>query len=249
MSEHVQRSVSPTVLIFSDVSEGKASMSDLQKLIKESVLYSPLVRIINCNSVTYAKMKKCLSTLANRENVRLDPDLLESICMTSAGDMRSAIMSLQFQLGAKAYSSSMSYGSSEAYQKDTRLSSFHALGKILYAKRQYNGEDNTPSPRANLLTRNLATDGSRWKSFHWTDKRPPLAFDPEEVLNQNDMGPEGAVSFLAFHAPDFFTDEMELCEALETFSDAVMFLNRAFYVSLLQKHSLACFLTIPSRNG
>ena len=231
MEQHIHTSRFPTILIFSNVSEGKAAPSDLEKLIPSSVLYnSNKVKIIQCNSVTQSKMKKCLGMIAQKERIFIPNGLLELIHTNSGGDLRNAIMTLQFQLvGRNQYSSRVQMKNPKRitnlhetnnnaikrgaqFDRDVKLSAFHALGKLLYAKRQINTNKDTGS-------------------FH-SSERPPLQFIPEEVVNSCDMSLEGMVSFLSYHCPDFYTSEMDLSEAFELFSDTVLLLDRTYDVSL-----------------
>jgi len=72
----------------------------------------------------------------------------------------------------------------------------------------------------------------------WKDSRPPLDFVPEAVMNESDIGRGGALSFLSYHSPDFFTNETE-SKAFDLFSDAAVFLDRSFDTQ--RDHSDAVF--------
>jgi len=188
MYEHCQRAIStPTVLIFSSISEGASSSNttmDLQKLLHlDDSSSMSFIRIINCNGVTKAKMKTCLTNIAQKERRTINDALFESIWMTASGDIRSAIHTLQFH----CYTATTT-ATQQQHDKDLRLTSFHALGKILYAKRQ----------ATNNINNNDWLNNKRFSSFParlLIDTRPPLAFDPETVLNENDLGPEGSIFF------------------------------------------------------
>lgn len=73
--------------------------------------------------------------------------------------------------------------------RDTFLTQFHALGKLLYAKRGPPGGGGGGGGRG---------DG---------EGRGPLTFVPEEVLSQGGMELDWALAFLQYHCVDFFTDE------------------------------------------
>ena len=230
MAHHIHKSQTPTVLIFSDVSEGKHRPSDLERLIDPSILYSPLARIFQIHGVAKPKMKKCLQAIVKQERLRGTSDLLyEELHATSKGDMRHAIMALQFQYasaGAGSGSERAKSGNSEYSdrERDTKLSMFRALGKLLYAKRQKLGTNDEEYIRKI----------SSWNSIlpgHLYDSRPPLEFVPEKVMNTGDIDHKNAVSFLQYHCPEFFTDEMELSTAFNHFSDAALFLDREYSVS------------------
>ena len=224
MSQHVYRSKTPTVVIFSDVCEGKHRPSDLERLIDPSVLYSPSARICQIHGVAKPKMKKCLQTIVKAERLKVSDTLFEELHSSSKGDMRHAIMALQFQFasaGGIGKAIGGARGQSSDRDRDTKLSTFHALGKLLYAKRKKLGSegDSTVTARAT------------WNSIlpsHLYDSRPSLEFVPEDVMNKSDIERSGAVSFLSYHSPEFFTDEMELSTAFDHFSDAALFLDRTY---------------------
>jgi len=197
---HLQRSQLPTVLIFSDVSEGKHRPEDLERLIDPDDLYDNVrTTIMQIHPVTKPKMKKILSTIAKSEKHRFDSSFLEEIHYQSHGDMRHAVMTLQLHATGRSKSdcatATLHNGQNN---RDTKLSAFHSLGKILYAKRVLvNGKDSR------------------------------LAFDPEAILERSDLGVNGSLRFLEFHSPDFFTDITELSNAYAYFSDAAFILGQS----------------------
>lgn len=132
-------------------------------------------------------------------------------------------MSLQFQIGANTMSRTLQSDPEERklqYERDTRLSTFHALGRILYAKRQ-------PMNNDTLLVQASAST---------VRVRPPLQFVPEKVMEQSDMELGGALYFLEHNSPEFFTDISELSTALDHFSDAALFLEKEHDVSKIQAY-------------
>jgi hypothetical protein len=82
--------------------------------------------------------------------------------------------------------------------RDSSLSLFHALGKVLYNKRL---EDKHSAPRS---------------EFH----RPPLSFDPENVLKQVQSTPADFNMFLHENYLSFFHSLDECASALQYLSDA-----------------------------
>ena len=231
MAQHIHKSQTPTVLIFSDVSEGKHRPADLERLIEPSILYSPLARICQIHGVAKPKMKKCLQVIVKKEQLRGTSDLLfEELHATSKGDMRHAIMALQFQYasagGSRGVGGRAKIGKTEynERERDTKLSMFRALGKLLYAKRKKLGANDEEYIRKI----------SSWNSIlpgHLYDSRPPLEFVPEDVMSTGDIDHKNAVSFLQYHCPEFFTEKMELSTAFDHFSDAALFLDREYSVS------------------
>ena len=141
MTSHLQRSRVPTILIFSDVSEGKHRPEDLERLIPPEILYdNDQTTLMQIHAVTKPKMKKILTAIAKQEKYQCSPDFFEEIHHQSNGDIRHAIMTLQ--LYATGGSSPPTMGVKGQNNRDTKLSTFHSLGKLLYAKRvvDENGE-------------------------------------------------------------------------------------------------------------
>ena len=219
MEKHIQRSIVPTVFIFSDVYEGKHKPEELERLIPNRLLYSLQVQILPIQPVTKAKMKKSIESIAKAEGLgRLPTDFTEELHMSSGGDLRHAIFALQFQYATKGRVAS---NTSSTTKRDVKLSSFHALGKLLYAKRKPKiddfSDDFPPSP---------TKPEPQSRLDKWDDGRGPLGFVPEEVLSQTDMNTGSAISFISYHSPDYFTDVTELSRAFDHISDAGSFLDK-----------------------
>jgi len=204
MSRHIQRSNVPTVLIFSDVREGKHQPRDLERLVDPQYLYSDVVKILQCNPVTKARMKKSLHDISKKEGIQVPAHFWEEVHMQSGGDLRHAIMSLQFR--GKGSDRARSNGEKH-YERDSKLSMFHTLGKVLYAKRKKVSEDTL--------------------SFGANNERPPLDFNPDTVMEQSGMELGGALTFLGYHSPDFFTDVSEISKAFDHYSDAALLLGQS----------------------
>lgn len=87
--------------------------------------------------------------------------------------------------------------------RDPFYSQFHAVGKLLYAKRVPSaGSDARVRPRS-AVAAGTAESGE--------DARDPLGFVPEEVMTQSGMGLDSAIEFLQFHCVDLYTDEDGEC--------------------------------------
>ena len=227
MERHIQSTQTPTVLVFSDVHEGKHRPDDLERLIPSHVIYSPLVKILPIQPVTKSKMKKCLQSIAREEGLLapsgrkraassslLPAEFFEETHLASGGDLRHAVFAMQFRCARRASTvgdgTSRPSGNDNSSGKDAKLSTFHALGKLLYAKRR-------PNPQQ------YDSSAARTK---WDDGRGPLDFVPDDILNSIDMGVGPALSFLSFHGPDFFTDATDLSRSLDLLSDAAAFSDR-----------------------
>jgi cell cycle checkpoint protein len=202
MSRHIQRSNVPTVLIFSDVREGKHQPRDLERLIDPQYLYnSELVTIRQCNPVTKARMKKSLEAISKKEGIQVPAHFWEEVHMQSGGDLRHAIMALQFRGNDN---DDVGGGDKKHhYERDSKLSMFHTLGKVLYAKRKKVPEVTN------------------------SNERPPLDFNPDAVMEQSGMDLGAALTFLGYHSPDFFTDVSEISKAFDHYSDAAVLLGRS----------------------
>jgi cell cycle checkpoint protein len=130
-------------------------------------------------------MKKILGKVCKEHKIVL-PDV-----SSFHGDLRHALLTLQFS------------ASRLSDRRDEPLSAFHALGKLLYAKRK-------ESP---------TYDGNE------ANRRPPLQFVPEEVIQNSSMSLYASLHFLHYHAPDFFTDSIELSRAFDLYSDAAVLMD------------------------
>ena len=219
----------------------------MEKLIDADILHNPeMVQIIQVNAVTKAKMKQSLERIMKQvrhgSKAQLPTINYEEIYAMTQGDLRHAIMTLQFQnvghvpdasgkkrkirskskpcnkmkMEEKVVNCSHVTCSSNGYEKDTKLSAFHALGKLLYAKRQQ-----IPQQSTNTI------------GLQCKDDRPPLEFIPERVMEESSMGIDGSLTFLSYHSPDFFTDISDLSLAFERFSDGSLFLFKSFEVSAM----------------
>jgi len=161
----------------------------------------------------------------------LPPEFFEEVHLSSGGDLRNAIFAMQFQCGINIGGKALLPSSSSSNTKDAKLSTFHALGKLLYAKRketqqqhmQFDQSDSLlmspPSP-VSKSTAATTTSGNLPPTAKWDDGRGPLNFVPEHILQRIDMGLPAATSFLSYHCPDFHTDITDLSRSLSSFSDA-----------------------------
>lgn len=207
LTEHVQRTAVKTVLIYSDTVEGKARPDCLEKLIHHNVLYdSHQCKIMQIHPPTKARFGKVVQKIAasERRSLRETPEELHARCN---GDLRFAITTLQYEMvgssSNKAKRATKNGIHHREQHRDTKLSSFHALGKLLYAKRQKVSNENG-------------------------QERPPLEFDPERVVEQSEMELSGVLHFLGSHSPEFFTDNVELSTAFDHFSDAALLLDHTY---------------------
>jgi len=126
----------------------------------------PSINHISFNSVATTLMVKVLKKIAKSEGYNLSSEQAKQIASEGNGDIRASIFSLQFFLEkvpclSKSSSSKKSKSSAALLQKDSSISIFRSVGKILYCKRQESpGIPGSPS------------------------SSDPLVMEPEGVLEQ-----------------------------------------------------------------
>ena len=211
----------PLIFIQSEMS-GK---EDLKKLIFPQDFMEELrIFEINFNAAAPTILTKTLLTIAQIEKSSVqDKNVLNSIATSSNGDIRAAINSLQiasitgrngisnavFQSNSSLMSSSKSAKKKQKSEKrslaviggkDLNIDLFHAIGKVLYAKR-------TEEKESQVLPNHLKFY-SRYK----------LSFDPDELMNNIPMSKDSFTAFLHHSYPDFFTNIKDFSMAAESFS-------------------------------
>ena len=60
------------------------------------------------------------------------------------------------------------------------------------------------------------------------DEEGHLTFDPDRVVRRMNMGPDAAAAFLQFNCVDFFTNDVDLAQALDDLSQADLFCGRLY---------------------
>jgi cell cycle checkpoint protein len=198
LGNHIQQCPHRTVWIYSQTKGGQHQPKELEALLDPAILYrsGSMTKILQIHPVTNAKMKKILQQVCKDNKVAM-PDIT-----MFQGDLRHALLSLQFSLSALP-----------SDKRDIPLSPFHALGKLLYAKRV------------------VSSDVASANHDVVAQRRPPLDFVPERVLEQSGMALQGSIYFLQGHAPDFFTDVDDMSRAFASYSDAAMFMHGDHRVS------------------
>ena len=196
MAEHVRTSAVPTIMIYSQTREGKYHPADLERLFDPDLLYhSGLVQIQQINPVTKTKLKNICTDVCRQEQTKPPTDW-EAFHTMTHGDLRHAILSLQNGTSEQQVA--------DQPQRDESLSSFHALGKLLYAKRKP------------LSTKEKDS------------KRGRLEVDPEQVIESSGMGVDASMTFLSGNGLDFFTNVSEWSKASDRLSDAAYLNDRGF---------------------
>ncbi|GAX12204.1 cell cycle checkpoint protein [Fistulifera solaris] len=208
--QHLEQSRIPTILIMSDVTEGKCQ--HLTDYLDNRFLYnSGLVTIIHVNPPTRSRfVSKVVQRVATLAGISISVDAAEDIYDRVEGDARAALATLQFEyVGRKEGQRTAKFHGGD--MRDKKLNAFHALGKLLYAKRK--------STSASLY------------------ERPPLEFDPERVVEQSDTELSNVLAFLEFHSVDFYTDISDFSEATHCLSDAALWLSQSHLTGNYTKHS------------
>uniref|UniRef100_A0A0X3PVF6 Cell cycle checkpoint protein RAD17 n=2 Tax=Schistocephalus solidus TaxID=70667 RepID=A0A0X3PVF6_SCHSO len=219
-------SVCPTILVFvltkshstSSCSTCDFDSTTLNRLFPPSLKEELQIAHVDFNPVAASIMTKALTRVANLASAEFQfpappRQFIQRLAASSAGDLRLALNNLQFLMtrgvtknGNFAFISSSP--SLDSHERDSGLQLFHALGKILYAKRC----DDSPCPEKSFLPKHL---------HHW--KRPPLSFIPEVVLNQCSLSGDDVIAWLHENFPLFFDLEaMVMITQNLTFADAYL---------------------------
>ncbi|KAF8780002.1 hypothetical protein HU200_002024 [Digitaria exilis] len=186
---------------------------DLESLLQDAGAHKIAFNLVTTNSI-----KKILIQICKEERYNASEELLHQIAISSGGDIRHAIMSLQYySLDPRGRCSSLatnttraglrcgnslvprqeSYGLSSALPspcgRDETLTLFHALGKFLHNKREINCDvdiDLDPFPLKENLRRNS------------------LKMDvPEKILSQAHGKVRTVADFLYENVLDFIDNE------------------------------------------
>ncbi|KAL5107972.1 Cell cycle checkpoint protein RAD17 [Taenia crassiceps] len=201
---------SPSINNFGNPVTCNFDNATLNRLFPECIKQEFGINVIEFNPVAPLIMSKALSRIAelvsNEMGIPTPPkSFLQRLAASSSGDIRLAINNLQFALMAKPRSGKKFRLDSGLCERDSGLPVFHALGKILYAKRL-----NDPTPCSESF---LPPHLQSWK-------RAPLSFNPESVLDHSGLAGDDVVAwlhenYLAFH------DTPESFGALEWISSQV----------------------------
>lgn len=154
---------------------------------------------ISLNPIPKATMVKHLCSIAKSENISMPKDDIQAIAEQSLGDLSHAILTLQFAArGTSSVSHTMT-------ARDSSLTLFHGLGKLLYNKRI--GED-IPS------------------AYGAGGERAPMdGFNPEDTVHASGLSGPSVSAFLHENILAFIDDEHieDTSQCLEqiSFSDVV----------------------------
>ncbi|KAI9465709.1 Rad17-domain-containing protein [Lactarius psammicola] len=168
---HVERgsSVAPVVLVVSDAGlcvEASSSGSSSRDVVIDARTVVPPGFPAHCfteirfNTIAPTLLASALKRVTALANVRLSQSILNSVIEGAGGDVRSAIMTLEFTCARPAswkQSSRSNVGSIISMtQKENALLLFHLIGKIMYNKRK--GDPHPNSASAKDISRERALD-------------------------------------------------------------------------------------------
>ena len=149
---------------------------------------SPLT--LSLNPIPKATMVKHLGMICDREGVAISKETLQAMADLSQGDLSSAILGLQFasrNAGRRGADFPADVVLSHLV-RDTSLSLFHGLGKLLYNKR-------LPYPNSS---------GETGRNERDRIDRPPMdGFDPEETVHASGLSGPSVAAFLHENVLDF----------------------------------------------
>eukprot|EP00890_Picochlorum_soloecismus_P002289 jgi/Picsp_1/3060/NSC_01282-R1_cell cycle checkpoint protein rad17 len=237
----VSRSVSPTVLVITNLSSKDQTNLDLgmnrwsensvpKALVSALDVFDPIK--INFNPITQLTISKHLSKIAQKERLSLQKRDIDGLAEESDGDIRSAILNLQFlarglstfarnsgrpKRGRESATEEQEMGKVTRMLKDTTISLFHGLGKLLYNKRVECEE----TSQGQLLDGNCVAASSRHYNLENWMIRPPMdGFNPDFVVQASGLSGPSVAAFLHENVPFFIADEEigDLANCLEYFS-------------------------------
>ncbi|GIY51425.1 cell cycle checkpoint protein RAD17 [Caerostris darwini] len=208
----------PAVFIISDNAKGESAEN---RLFPKDLQTTLRIANINFNPVAPTMLMKILNGINNSSKlqsscIKLSKAQLESIASDSKGDIRNAINTMQFlcmtqsakpKFSQKKDTSKTKESEECALKRDSSLFLFHALGKILYCKRD-------PS---------LKSEKDIMPEMMKSLERDPLISNPEEVYEKTSISAEAFTLFLQENYLSFIEDSNIVSESSAWFSEADLF--------------------------
>eukprot|EP00727_Mastigamoeba_balamuthi_P013978 m51a1_g9202 putative cell cycle checkpoint protein Rad17 (1091) ;mRNA; f:111193-116117 len=188
----LRESMFPMVVVVSEALSSVDGLTPMQSMIARELVAYPGVMEIKINPVAQRTLEKALAAIAQEEGFNLSPASLSDIAEQSAGDIRCAINALQFSCTGASHaipfvkktrkskggeSKTVSFGS-----RDLSISLFHAVGKVLYCKRDPSGHLES-SPQS--IVDSCHTRSSTLLSFVH-ENCPPFFVDLDDLANAAD---------------------------------------------------------------
>ncbi|KAF8650709.1 hypothetical protein AX16_005082 [Volvariella volvacea WC 439] len=129
-------------------SRDRDGVVDIRTVLPKSLLNGPYATAIGFNPIAPTLMKRALQTIVNTQfagrSGAPSKEILDAVVESSNGDIRSALMALQFacigddsKSGGRRKKSTMSTAVLEVVtRREQSLALFHLIGKVLYNKRK-----------------------------------------------------------------------------------------------------------------
>eukprot|EP00124_Ichthyophonus_hoferi_P002307 Ihof_evm10s151 gene=Ihof_evmTU10s151 len=212
LARYLRTQGQPVVFI---VSQAHTQTTDISRIFGRQLIDSGMVEEIKFNGVATTNLYKALSAVIQREGLSMAKEELDRVVQGAGGDIRNALMTLQFSLespGQAAVASQKPVKKPRLRQprgptapsptsamiggREASLFVFHALGKVLHCKRE-----------------------GGIKGSH-SLVRSPLLFDPEDVLEKVHVSGEVFVLFLQENYLPFMDTIDESALAASYLSDA-----------------------------
>ncbi|GMH33925.1 hypothetical protein BSKO_01759 [Bryopsis sp. KO-2023] len=229
----------PTVCVLTDPSQEKdATDSTRQEYVFQNDLKKALggwgVEHISLPAVNQTNMMRILRNVAEARGLDSRKDRLKMMSVSANGDLRNALHTLQMglddegeapgkhakrQKGKRARSQTADCKVGGMVQKDTMLSAFHVLGKILYNKRAEETVDasqeqprkkktsmrqDAASGSLNSIDECPSTSERKINQKYW---RPKSNYDAEDIIAKSGMDAQQLSSFLSEHYLNFMKDD------------------------------------------
>lgn len=174
---------------------------------------------INFNPLTQLTISKHLSKIVQKERLSLHKYDIDALAEESNGDVRSAILNLQFlarglstsarnsghlKRGRESGTEEEEMGKVTHMLKDTTISLFHGLGKLLYNKRvACEGTSQDQMSDGNIGAENT----HHYNLEDWMLRPPMDGFDPDLVVQASGLSGPSVAAFLHENVPSFIADE------------------------------------------
>ncbi|KAJ3849140.1 Rad17 cell cycle checkpoint protein-domain-containing protein [Lentinula lateritia] len=164
------------------------SAVDLRSILPKDVLNGPYVDEIRFNPIAPTLLKKALQALLSRnfssQKSPITGQMLDMIVDSANGDIRSAIMALQFaciRLNKKTKGADPQVLMESITRREQSLALFHLMGKVFYNKRK--GDPPAPSASARDIKKDQEID----KRLKDPPKLPPYLSEHDRKASRVDV--------------------------------------------------------------
>ncbi|GAO51700.1 Rad17-domain-containing protein [Saitoella complicata NRRL Y-17804] len=229
-----------------DTWSSRNDVMSARTLLTREILENRYVDVITFNPVAKTYILKALKIVLDKEGRRVALEIVEAIAESAAGDIRSALNSLQFLATHNSLNTSSIAGLKGAKRKrgektgldaltaeqrrlidtitsrEAALGVFHAIGKVVYNKRIGDDAEDPPCPPR-----------EEWPGYplpkHLLQyERRPSHVNPELLLQETST--ESNMLLWAVHQnfPESCTDPDQLSDILDALSTADYFMPQTF---------------------